>query len=276
MKYFIYILLTLLIFSSCSNNDEPTPEVYTQVSKITNGSSITQTIIYDSFDQVTRYVSTVFEDEITATYSYPSDNLIKIHTEIITNWGKNNSTTRKYDEEVYLEKGLIAYCDGIFSTDEFGTIIHKKFRQEFTYTADNHLNVVKWTQWNKKGDDWDYESPWSWGNYYIWKNNNLVTIEDYLGNSSPTYTYNYTYSSVSGIQNVIPLHFGMGQYYPLQLKGYLGLTSENLIAGKETIAPNAPIIKAQYEYDIEQNKVIRYSETRNGILTEDYSVSWTK
>lgn len=126
MKHHIYIGLTLLIISSCSNNDEPAPDVFTQVAEITNGYNYTQTFAYDSYGRVTKYEMSGNEDGVIATYSYPSENLIKIHTENIIILGKNYSITRSYDDEVYLENGRAAYCEGIFSTDEFGTIFQKK------------------------------------------------------------------------------------------------------------------------------------------------------
>lgn len=277
MKYLFssYLISTLLIFVSCSNNDEPAPDVFTQVAKITNGNNDTQSITYDSYGRVTQYVISVNEDEVIATYSYPSDDLVEIHTEHTISWGKNDQSTRSYDDKVYLENGRADYCEGIFSTDEFGTIFQKKYRHEFSYTAGIHLNVVKCTEWNKNGDDWDYEKPWSWENYFIWEDNNLVSIEDFAGNDKPTYIYNYSYSSVSGIQNIIPLHLGRYQYYPLQIKGYFGYTPENLIEGVESVVPNMPVIKEQYEYVIDKNKITGYSETRNG-ESEHYSVSWTE
>lgn len=275
MKLLIYIVLTLLIFSSCSNNDEPETDVFTQVAEITNGDNNTQSISYDTYGRVTKYVITGNEDKVIATYSYPSDDLIKIHTEETITWGKNNSTTRSFDDEVYLENGRADYCEGIFATDEFGTIFQKKYRHDFSYTAGNHLNVVKCTEWNKNGDSWNYKKPWSWENYYIWEDNNLVSIEDYAGSEKPKYIYNYSYSSVSGIQNIIPLHFGRYQYYPLQLKGYFGSNPENLIEGVESIVPNMPVIMSYYEYVIDKNIITGYSETRDD-SSKQYSVSWTE
>lgn len=74
---------------------------------------------------------------------------------------------------------------------------------------------------------------------------------------------------------IIPLHFGRYQYYPLQLKGYFGSTSINLIDGIESVLPNIPVIKKQYEYVIVRNKITGYSETGNN-ESEHFSVSWTE
>ena len=275
MKYFIYIILTLLFFSSCSNNDDPSPDVSSQLAEISNGGTNTQSITYDSYGRVTKYVVTYDDDEVIATYSYPSDDLIKIHTEETITGDKNNSTTRSYDDEVYLEKGRAVYCEGIFSTNQFETPFQKKYRHDFVYTTSNHLNIVKCTEWNKNEDGWIYEKPWSWENYYIWEDNNLVSIEDYAGHNQPTYIHNYSYYSIAGVQNVVPLHFGRYQYYPLQLKGYFGSTPENLIEAVESIVPNMPTTNQHYEYEIDKNKITGYSETRNG-ASEHYSVGWTE
>lgn len=275
MRNLIYIVLTLLFFSSCSNNDEPAPDVFTQVAGITNGDNYTLTIAYDSYGRVTKYMITYKKDDLIVTYSYPSDNLIKIHTEHISPWDKYHAMTRTYDDEVYLENGRVDYCEGIFSTDEFGSIFQKKYRQDFSYTTGNHLNVVKCTEWNKKGDGWDYEKPWTWENYYIWDSNNLVSIEDCAGHDKPIYIYNYSYSSITGIQNIIPIRLGRIQYYPLQLKGYFGSSSENLVEGVESIEPNTSVVTEQYKYEIDKNKITGYKETRNG-KSEYFTVNWTE
>lgn len=278
MKYVPIIILATLILSSCSNNDEPTPEVFSQVAEITNGTSDSKSILYDDYGRVTKYVATYTDETINSTYTYVGENLIKIHTEhIIHGFLNGDNAIKQYDDDLYLEKGRAKYCDGIFSTNQFGqgTVYQKKYRHDFTYTTDNHLNVIKHTEWNKTGESWAYDKPWSWENYYIWDNNNLVTIEDCNGNQTPTYIYKYSYSSISGMQNVLPIHLARSQYYPLQLKGYFGTASANLITGIERIRPDAPNSEITYQYNIKDNKIIGYTETENGNLI-DYSVSWVE
>lgn len=278
MKYGLIVILSTLILSSCSNSDEPTPDVFSQVAEITNGKSESKTILYDDYGRVIKYVATYPDETINSTYIYVGDNLIKIHTEhIIYGFLNGDNAINQYDDELYLEKGRAKYCDGIFSTNQFGqgTVYQKKYRHDFTYTTDNHLNVIKHTEWNKTGETWAYDKPWSWENYYIWDNNNLVTIEDFNGNQTPTYIYKYSYSSISGVQNVLPIHLARFQYYPLQLKGYFGASSTNLIMGIERIRPDAPNSEITYQYNIKDNKIIGYTETENGNLI-DYSVSWVE
>ena len=113
--------------------------------------------------------------------------------------------------------------------------------------------IIQYTEWNKKGASWSDDNPWSWENYYIWENNNLITIEDYAGNKTPTYVYKYSYSSVSGVQNVQPIHLTRFQYFPLQLKGYFGAQTANLIIGIENIHPNASNSEITYQSLIPQH-----------------------
>lgn len=276
MKYALILILTSIILSSCSNNDEPTPDVFSQVSEITNGKSDSQSILYDDYGRVIKYVATDPDETINSIYTYVGDNLIKIHTEhIIHGFLNGDDAIRKFEDELYLENGRAKYCDGIFTTNQFGQdiIYQKKYRHDFTYTTDNHLNVIKNTEWNKDGDSWAYDKPWSWENYYIWENNNLVTVEDYAGNKTPTYIYKYSYSPILEVQNVLPIHLARVQYYPLQLKGYFGTSPANLITGIKTIRPDSPNSESTYQYDITDNKIVGYTETLNGV-SDKFTVTW--
>ena len=277
MKNFIYILLIPLLLSSCSNNDEPVPDVYSQVIEISNGES-SQNVYYDDYGRVTEYVVTFRDVTVKSTYTYISDDLIKIYTEnILHGFLYGEDAVTEYEDELHLENGRAKYCDGIYSTNKFGgdILFQKKYKHEFIYTPDNHLNVIKNTEWYKNGDSWAYDRPWSWENYYIWENNNLVSVEDYDGNQTPQYIYNYSYSSISGVQNILAVHYGRFQYFPLQLKGYFGSQPQNLIIGIESILPNTPTTKTSYEYNIHDNKITGYTETR-GEDSTNYFVRWVE
>lgn len=277
MKYFIIILLIPLLLSSCSNNDEPMPDVYSQVAEISNGES-SQYISYDDYGRVTKYVITFPDETVKSNYTYISNDLIKIHTEhILHGFLNGEDAITEYEDELHLEDGRAKYCDGIYSTNKLGggTVFQKKYKHEFIYTSDNHLNVIKNTEWNKNGDSWAYDRPWSWENYYIWENNNLISVEDCNGKQTPQYIYNYSYSSISGVQNILAVHFGRFQYFPLQLKGYFGSQPKNLIIGMEATCPNAPTTNISYEYNIKDNKITDYIETQGGNSTS-YSVRWVE
>ena len=278
MRYTLFVVFISIVLSSCSDNNEPMPDVCSQVTEITNGKSDFRNIFYDDYGRVIKYVAIVPDGNITSTYSYHGNDMIKIHTEVIT-YGlfDNEDVIREYDDEMYLENGQARYCDGIFTTNQLGhgSIFQKKYRYEFLYSSDNHLNVIKNTEWNKRGDSWAYDKPWSWDNYYKWENNNLIIVENYAGKKVPTYIYKYTYSSISGVQNILPIHLDRFQYYPLQLKGYFGAEPENLIIGIEQIRPDAPVSEALYRYTVNDNIITNYVETRDGV-DDDYIVDWTR
>lgn len=277
MKDFLFILLFPLLLCSCSDKKDPEPDIYSQVAEISNGESVAN-IYYDDYGRVTKYAVTYPDETITSTYTYVSDDLIRIHTEqILHGFLNGEDAISEYEDEFTLEKGRAKCCEGIFTTNRFGKdiLFQKKYRHEFLYTPDNHLNVVKNTEWNKNGDSWAYDKPWSWENFFIWENNNLVSIEDCNGQQTPKYVYNYSYSSITGVQNVLPVHLGRYQYFPLQLKGFFGSEPENLITGIELISYNAPVADISYEYDINGKRVIGYRETHDED-SANYSVRWTE
>lgn len=276
VKTFLLLIFTAVCLVSCSNQDEPDPEKFSQVSEISNGyNNISQRITYDEYGRVIKYIAGFPTESITATYTYPSDNLIRIHTQDVI-FGQNGTSgiLRIYEDELYLENGRASYCEGIFSSNDAGSLFQKKYRHDFIYATDNHLNVIKWTEWNKNGDDWAYDKPWTWENYYVWEDGNLTEVEDFLGNTRPFYTYKYTYATMSGVQNIIPLHYGRFQYFPLQLKGIFGLQPKNLIIGLEQTIDNGTTYKTDYNYNITDGKIVNYSETQNGI-SDDFTVIWT-
>ena len=167
-----------LIFVSCSK-DEPAPDVFMQIASITDeGGSVGRQISYDSYGRVIGYKCSYPNESVVAEYEYVSDDLVKISTEDII-FGEKGAydIVRTYHDELHLENGRAGSCDGIFSQrtqDE--TPFEKKYRHEFNYTSGNLLNTVKWTEWNKVGEEWAEDKPWSWENFYYWDNGNLVKI----------------------------------------------------------------------------------------------------
>lgn len=275
----VYYLLISLLFVSCSN-DEPEPETFMQIASITNeGEYISQQFSYDSYGRVVTYRSMYPTETVTVEYEYVSDNLIKITTKDI-NFGRNGiyDVVRTYQDNLHLESGRAAYCEGIFcQTEHNKTSIEKKYRHEFSYTSGNLLNVVKWTEWNKEGDGWAEDKPWTWENFYYWDNGNLVKIEDFNGNSYPSVTYTFNYTDVAGVQNIVPIPMGRYQYIPLQLKGIFGAQSVSLISEvHRDDSFNNKSTSTSYRYEFADSRITKYQESRNNGITETFSVIWTE
>lgn len=278
MKTFFLVLAVALLLQSCSEKDEPTTPIFMQVAEISNGSSENEQITYDEYGRAVKYDIFYNDETISCTYSYPSENCILIHTKRIHHVWNDYDVVREYDDEMILDNGRASYCDGFFTEYEIRgdfelQTISKKYRQEFAYMADNHLNVIKNTEWNKSGDGWATDRPWTWENYYIWENDNLIEIEDYNGYSKPYYIFKYTYSSISGVPNIISIPYGRYSYFPLQLKGVFGKQSKNLIVGREiTYADSRPNIYS-FEYEIVDDRISSYIENR-GDKSYNYKVTW--
>lgn len=277
MNKLCYLLIPL-IYVSCSN-DEPEPETYMQIASITNeGEYISQQFSYDSYGRIITYRSIYPTETVTVEYEYVSDNLIKITTKDI-NFSRNGiyDVVRTYQDNLHLENGRAVYCEGIFcQTEQDKTSIEKKYRHEFSYTSSNLLNVVKWTEWNKEGDVWAEDKPWTWENFYYWENGNLVKVEDFNGNSYPSVTYTINYTDVAGIQNVVPIPIGRYQYIPLQLKGILGAQSVSLISEVHRDDSLNGITSTSYRYEFAGSRITQYQESRGNGMEETFSVLWTE
>ena len=273
----LYYLLISLIFVSCSN-DEPEPETFMQIASITNeGEYISQQFSYDSYGRIITYRNMYPAETVTVEYEYVSDNLIKITTKDI-NFGRNGiyEIVRTYQDNLHLENGRADYCEGIFcQTEQDKTTIEKKYRHEFSYTSGNLLNVVKWTEWNKKGDGWEEDNPWTWENYYYWENGNLVKIEEFNGNSYPSVTYTVNYTAVAGVQNVVPIPMGRYQYIPLQFKGMFGAQSVSLISEVHRDETLNGITSTNYRYGFTDSRITKCQESYSNGMEETFSVLWT-
>lgn len=260
--------------SACSK-EEPEPKIFMQVSSISDESgSISQQITYDSYGRVTSFECMYQNESIVALYEYISDNLIKITTRDETYWSNGEiNTLTLYEDELHLENGRAVSCDGTFSwTQQDKSPFEKKYRQEFSYTPQNYLNTVKWTEWNDKRVE---DKPVTWENYYHWENGNLTKIEDFLGHSYPYITYSFKYSDIAGVQNVLPIPMSLPQYFPLQLKGIFGSMPTNLIM-EVNRADNLNSRTTSYRYDITEGRITGYQELYENEVKNTFSVQWSK
>lgn len=273
----LYYILLSLIFVSCSN-DEPEAETFMQIASITKeDGSVCQQFSYDSYGRIATCRSIYPAETVTVEYEYVSDNQIRISTKDV-NFDRNGiyDLVRTYQDNLYLENGRAAYCEGIFcQTEQDKTTIEKKYRHEFSYTSGNLLNVVKWTEWNKKGDGWEEDNPWTWENYYYWKNGNLLKVEDFNGNSYPRFTYTINYTDITGVQNVVPIPMGRYQYIPLQFKGIFGAQSVSLISEVHRDDTLNGITSTNYRYEFTGSRITKYQESYSNGMEETFSVLWT-
>ena len=267
-----------LIFVSCSK-DEPAPDVFMQIASITDeDGSVGQQISYDSYGRVIDYRCSYPNESVVAEYEYVSDDLVKISTEDII-FGEKGAydIVRTYHDELHLEYGRAVSCDGIFSQRERDeAAFEKKYRHEFNYTPGNLLNTVKWTEWNKVGEEWAEDKPWSWENFYYWDNGNLVKIEDYLGHTYPCITYTFGYADFAGSQNVVAIPMGLYQYVPLQFKGVFGPQPAALISEIHRADTFNGNFSTYYRYEIAEGRITNYQESRSNGVSETFSVQWTK
>ncbi len=267
-----------LIFVSCSK-DEPGPDVFMQIASITDkDGSVGRQISYDSYGRVIGYKCSYPNESVVAEYEYVSDDLVKISTEDIIFGGKGAyDIVRTYHDELHLENGHAVSCDGIFSQREQDeTPFEKKYRHEFNYTSDNLLNTVKWTEWNKVGEEWAEDKPWSWENFYYWDNGNLVKIEDFFGHTYPCITYTFGYADFAGIQNVVPIPMGLYQYIPLQFKGVFGPQPAGLISEIHRADTFNGNFSTSYVYEIAEGRITNYQESRSNGVSETFAVQWTR
>ena len=286
MKNFLipFIVILSLFMTGCSK-EEPSLEVFMQIKSIisetgTDNSQFT----YDSYGRVISYERICNDESYTITYEYVSEELIRITTKDVikdagfTQDGYDCDVIRTMIDELHIENGRAVSCDGLFSlagVDKYP--FEKKYRLEFGYTHDNHLNWIKHTEWNKSGDDWAEDRPWTWKNYYYWENGNLVKIEDYSGNSNPYITYSLKYGDTTEVQNVVPIPMGGLQYYPLQLKGLFGSMPIGLIIEMivRSDASNSNDI-TKYRYILYETQITNYAESHNGSKSNVFTVQWTK
>ena len=270
-----FLSLPFLLLSSCSKSDEPVYDIFMQVSSIKlDGSSDSRQITYDSYGRVIVYKSLDGPLHLNVEYSYVSDDLVNIHTEelIIGQNGAYN-ILNTYEEELHLEKGRADYSVGTVTRQTWDTDPYeKKYRHDFFYTMDNHLNVMKITEWEKLDGKWNEETSSTWENYYVWEGANLVEIEDYSGKYAPQRFYSYCYNSIKGVHNILEIPMVYSYYYPLQLKEMFGSMSVNLIS-ELRISDDDDLPVKSYVYDVSNGRIVSYSAT-SGNWKDTFTVQW--
>ncbi len=165
-KFNIFVGTVLAFLLAACSKDEPEPLIFMQISSITNESgSQSKQISYDSYGKVTSYKFDYPGTSVVVDYEYVSDNLIKIYTKYVVS-NLIGDIIRTYTDELHLEKGQAVSCDGVFSMTQQGKFLsQKKYRHEFSYTPDNRLTIITWTEWDKRYEGWSEYNPWTWKNF---------------------------------------------------------------------------------------------------------------
>lgn len=277
-------LLTLAVITSCSNNDEPDYPVFMQPASITtddiNGGN--QTFEYNENGKIAAWTLRYSDNErVTARYFYPGDNIIKIESEEVS-----FETRTFWSETIQLVNGRASESEGTFirQIDDV-TQIQKTYRLEFTYTPDNHLNIVKHSEvrgigGNVTADDWD--NSWNWENYLIWSNGNLIEYQNFSGNSRVYQTTKFDYStSTAAYPVIIPNVINSLHHRPLFMQGVFGSNSKNLLESSSIFDEDGKLYSTRhYTYKFNKEDLIdRYVATisDNTAFSKSisYIVNWT-
>jgi len=281
---FILGLLSLLIRSSCTSNDEPTPPVFMLPSSIDSNyaSGEHQSFSYDEYGRIVDWALTYNHEAIyTARYSYPDDNTILVNAKEIL--GDNE---RSLEETIQLINGRALKSEGTFVSMYKGYMeLQKTYQLEFEYDPSNHLTVVKHLEVVGIGDDIkdsEWEKPWTWENYLIWEDGNLKEFQDYGGSSDIMKTTKFEYlDGVADYPIIIPFVINSAHHLPLFMQEIFGLNSKNLVSIiSEYDYAFKTNLQTQYTYEFDQSRVIGYVETHNFNTSHpvpiSYKVYWTE
>lgn len=286
MKHLSHLifLTSLTILGACSDKDNPDNPISMQPSAILSddATGANQTFEYDDCGRIAIWTLRTNDNEsVTAKYSYPDDNTIKIKSE------ETSYNNRTYLEEtIQLTNGRASKSEGTFIREQDGNLLIKKtYRLEFQYDPGNHLTSVKHSEVMGIADDptaTEWNKPWNWENLLIWENGNLKEHQDFHGKSYVYQTTQYTYSTVAATCPVIPpavinsLH-----HNPLFMQGVFGSNSINLITAADLFNKDGNLdMTRNYTYQLNDNHLVtNYTETTThntgSSYPISYSVSWT-
>lgn len=260
-------LLVLIRLSSCSGSDEPDYPVFMQPISITSEDRYgsIQTFEYDDYGRITSWIEQSNAPGTpvinSAYYQYPDKNTIKVFSKY-----NNGLSERYYHETIRLENGRAIDSEGTFENvgDGIGSY-QKTYRLSFEYDPANHLVVVKQSEVTGIGDkvsDDAWNKPWTWENYLIWENGNLVEYQDYHGNSYVTYRNKFEYYPTYTDYPVInPVVTNAYHHVPLFMKGIFGENSKQLVKTKVHDDFTYGEIQDTYEYKyvMDGSKVTEYT-----------------
>lgn len=282
--FLLFFAISCLTFVSCSENDEPEPQIYMMPASITSDDAegTSQTFAYDSYGRIIKWTQKFEDDKIIACFSYPDKNTIVVKsTEFILD------QERTFNETITLEKGRASKAEGTFVHDwkNGAGPFHKTYRLEFEYdNFTHHLTEVKHSEVVGIGEnvtDTSWEKAWTYTNYLYWEDGNLKEYQIFQGHSSVQQTVKYDYSIYGVLYPIIiPPVINSYHHLPLFMQGIFGLNSKNFVKRASYLDAAGNITRScDYSYEFENGYVKSYAETYcNGEAISSpiiYQVTWT-
>ena len=278
---FLLYALNGVIITSCADSDnatsqEPPGGPETPAAGRVNAlvsDDLCQKFNYDDKRRITTAEFTVpgadDNEGLFVHYDYSDDGAIGLRYSDYS-YEDGHSRFRKWDETLRLPaNGLADYCEGIFeATVNSYPELTAKYKIEFHYDADKQLVDAKHYQWTMAYGGYDMEHPWTWYEWFVWENGNLVRHEDCDGSSKPKHINELTYLEWPADDAVSPLIYSTFNraYGPLQAAGIFGANSKNLVkivrhTSNADLSPSI-INKISFAYHFDDNgRITNYNET---------------
>ena len=200
--------------------------------------------------------------DMSCRFDYTDENLIRVHSE-----RRDFTDTRylhHYEESLLLNKGLVDFCEGVWSVEEDGVVTpFKKYMVDFGYDDTGHLQTILGTQFdrNRTSDGWDETRPWRWENKVYWDGDNITRFENAAGAKDPSTVYTYTYLPIERQGAFMAFAMIMHHWCPLQYDGWFGKLPVNLVASVviSEMRGIPATSETTYEYVFEDGLVQSYS-----------------
>lgn len=292
----LHLTVILVIFASCSSNEEPDYPVFMQPSSVqsTDANAYNQTFEYDDYGRIVSWKCTSNSlnafTSYSAHYSYPDKNIIKVSSEEFRSIPQTGfEETIQYNEIILLKNGRASNSEGTYSyvihNDDRTSQARKTYRLTFDYLQSNHLNTVEHLEVFGIGDEIEdnaWDNAWKWMNYLIWDKGNLKEYQDYQGHSTVYRSTKYEYSGDKVTYPVIiPMVINSAHHLALQMQGVFGLNSANLVKSISSFDnSNSLYLSRQYSYEFENARISKYIETlfTNSVISNPvtYTVNWTE
>jgi len=289
MKQFLFFLsiITLILPTSCSSNEEPHISSCRIPLTVTGlePSDYCESFDYNTNSQVIEWTISTSNQLFQSKYKYYNDN----KTVIIETTDFDGVLVREYHETLTVDNNKAFSSKGTFRhyDKDNRLLLEKAYELYFDYDATNHLTSVRHIEYNIDMDgNIISDKPWEWVDYMIWDDSNLVKIEKKQGASYIKQSVQYSYDNTpAGYKLILPgaptdiLH-----HSPLIMQGFFGENSQKLPSCidfiQKGINDNAIIYKRKttYVYLFEDDILTGYIEnldsTNPYYTPTQYRIMW--